>query len=306
MLAASQVRKCATILGMKTLAVTCETLNQISLFAESGADEAVFALQDSCFSALRSFDVQQASEMIQAAHRAGMKAGILMNRLFHEGQILQASDDMRRLIEAGADHICFADMGLARAAMKDGFTDRLIYRPETMMTSTYDALTWMNTGIASVLISPLLTEEEILKICKETENASVAVHGYQLMSVSRRPLVSSYARKTGIEIHEMSNLYLKEEKRQDLMPVYENGYCTMIYTDYILESFDETVKFSEAGAERFCADSWHIEEEAMADALKIYRALLDGDQPDMTPAQYREKYDSLPLSGGYYDQKTVR
>jgi collagenase-like PrtC family protease len=90
------------------------------------------------------------------------------------------------------------------------------------------------------------------------------------------------------------------------MPVYENDYCTMVFSDYIQESFDEMKAFMNAGVKRFVIDSWMLKETCVKDTLRIYRAYLDGKETEEMVRTYRKTYGELPLSSGYYEQKTVR
>jgi hypothetical protein len=88
------------------------------------------------------------------------------------------------------------------------------------------------------------------------------------------------------------------------MPIYENAYGTMIYTDYIQESFAYMPSFLQAGIERFEIDTNGLARQAVQDAIVIYRSILDGTEND--GRAYLEKYQSLPLSTGYYGQKTIK
>lgn len=276
-------------------------------YQSAGADEVIFALEQGCFSPLKAYGKDDLKAFVTLAHEKGLKAGVLMNRLFHENDIENACAVMRELCESGADSIIFADTGLAYEAMKQGFMNRLVYQPETMMTSSYDAKVWSETGVKAVMISNLLTKEEVIHMAEAADNTGLNIHGYQMMSVSARPLLSSYAITRGLhELKGREDLFLMEEKRDSLMPVYENDDSTMIFSDYIQESFDEISAFLTAGMKRFVIESWHMETQYILDTVAVYRALLDGTADDTMIQNYRQKYQNLPHSSGYYEQKTVR
>lgn len=292
---------------MAILAVTCENLKSAEAFHACGADEAVFALKDACFSPLAAFSCEEIREFIPKVHSSGMRVSVLMNALFHEEAIQNAAEMMKELVHSGADGIIFADTGLMLTALKEGFSDRMIYQPETMMTSSYDASVWSSTGVQALMISTLLTEEEILKIAASNENTGMNIHGWQLMSVSARPLLSAYGAMTSLgSFRNKKGLTLVEAKRNEHIPVYENEQVTMVFSDYVLESFEEILRFEKAGMKRFSVDSWNLDLSSVEDALKIYRALLDEKQPSMSIEEYRAEYSALPLDKGYYENKTVR
>ena len=96
-----------------------------------------------------------------------------------------------------------------------------------------------------------------------------------------------------------------EEKRDGRMPVYENAYACMIYSDFVQESFDEMPSFM--NIDRFVIDgTWLSRQESIA-ALRIYQGLLDGKDMQEEIIQYRNTYGKEGrLSDGYYGLKTIR
>ena len=72
------------------------------------------------------------------------------------------------------------------------------------------------------------------------------------MSISKRPLLTAYQEVANIEepLHHNHHLYLREQKRDGMMPAYENEAGMMIYTDFVQESFAWLEPFSNAGIQR--------------------------------------------------------
>lgn len=269
-----------------------------------GADEVIVSLRNSAFSALREMDEKEIVECCKKAHETGLKVSVLMNRLFTQSSLKEASEKMIFLLENDCDFVIFADPGLLFYARKKGMENRLIYQPETLITSSNDARFWMDQNLHSVTVSSLITKEEITAISEKVKGLSIYVHGRLLMSVSRRKLLKAYHDETGIPFTYEKNkkLYLVEEKRDGHMPVYETENACMIFTDYIQESFQEMPDFM--NLERFVIDdSWLTEEEGK-DALALYSDMLKGKKADYEA--YLTKYGKENFSDGYYGQKTVR
>jgi ECF transporter S component (folate family) len=88
--------------------------------------------------------------------------------------------------------------------------------------------------------------------------------------------------------------------------LYGNAVAMMIYTDYIQESFDEMHAFMDAQVTYFEIDTPFMSEEAVIDAIRIYRMLLDEKDASREIQAYRDKYQDKELSDGYYGQKTVK
>lgn len=293
------------MIDMVKTAVTCEDLNILSRLKEAGADEVILALEDGVFSALKTFAADEIINASKAVHEQGMQVSVLMNRLFPQSEVTSFQNQMLWLLEEGIDRIIIADPGLLQKASEKGCLDRLIYDPGTLMTNVHDVRFYHDLGLSSVSISQLLTAEEIETIAHEVADCSLAVFGHQMMSVSARPLLSAYGIQTGItDLKNRRNLYMREEKREEKMPAWENEYAAMIYSDYIQDSLDRLVSFAGAGIARFVFDGVFLPEEICIDALTAAKAVLNGREEAKN--EFREKYSGMPLTDGYYGIKTIK
>lgn len=292
---------------MKTTAITCSDLNDLKIYAENGADEVIIAPVDCSFSALSEIQEEKLFDAISTAHQEGMKISFLMNRLFGQSEISVVSERMNAYMQAGVDGVIFADPGLLAAAENNGYLNRMIYQPDTLVTSSYDASFWMEQGLKSVTVSSLITKDEISQMSSRVNGLSLVVHGRLLMSVSKRRLLEAFKEETGLSFQTDYNrsLYLVEEKRDGRMPVYENAYACMIYSDFVQESFDEMTSFM--NIDRFIIDgTWLSRQESIA-ALRIYKGMLMGEDMQEEILQYRNTYGKEGrLSDGYYGLKTIR
>lgn len=293
---------------MKILCTACSDLSKAVEIRNRGADEIILACKDQTFSAMKEYPADEIVSFLPQGHAAGLKISVLMNRLYGQQDITEGQDLLEYLLEHDVDNVYFADPGLFNEAVRLHRESGMIYDPGTLMTSAEDAFFWMEQGLASVVISPLITEEEILRIAEAVEHTTLIVHGHELMSVSKRHLLSAYRDVSGKkqEMDYNSHLTMREHKREGRMPVYENRYGMMVYTDFIQESFDEMTAFLESGVERFIIEDSFMNQNAFMDAVSAYRKILDGADPLKTGKEYRERYGDLPLSSGYYGQKTIR
>ena len=81
------------------------------------------------------------------------------------------------------------------------------------------------------------------------------------------------------------------------------------HADYRLmsaRSFDEMHAFMDAQVTYYEIDTPFMSDEAVIDAIKIYRMLLDEKDASNEIQAYRDKYQDKELSDGYYGQKTVK
>lgn len=292
---------------MKKLTVTLENKNDLAKYQKQGVDEVILAFKGHTFSALHEFSAEEIIALTKEIHERNMQVIVLMNRLYGETDIESAGEAMLALFRHEIDRIMFQDPALLKKAKEETMQSHLIYRSETLMTSTRDASFWMKQGLNSVMIPSLLTKDEITDIAKEVEHTSVLVHGHTLMSVSKRKLLSAYQRVTDqpFDVHSKS-LTLQEKQRDGLMPIYENEHACMIYSDFIQQSFEEMALFMEAGVERFEIDTAFMNEGMVKDAIEIYRNILDRKDASQQIHKYLSKYKDFNLSDGYYGEKTVK
>ncbi len=293
---------------MKKISVTCEKIEDIEKLKNAGADEIMVALKDSVFSALQTFSLDEIEVMVNQVHALGMGFVVIMNRLFSQSLIEQAKSDLKAVLKMGVDAVIIADPGLYQTAAQLSLENKLIYNPETLLTSGEDAKFWLSTGMQSINISPILTAEEILLIANQAKHAGIQVFGYLLMSISKRPLLTAYQQviDSKVSLNENHHLFLREDKREGMMPAYENQAGMMIYTDFIQESFGWLNAFADAGIERFELYGNYIPMDAYLDAISMYQRVLNGEDGEAVRKEFVTKYPTLQVSDGYYGQKTVR
>ena len=269
-----------------TIAVLANDPGNAAALMEAGCDEAVLA-----YEGLSSTAAGKTAEI-------HADASYLLNAVFFEDELDHVRSVLEQLQE-GSGSLYFSDPALCAIADEYGMTDRLIYRPDTLAVSSPDVLWWMNQGIRSVSVSPLLTLEEILSIADACSRCEATVHGHLPMSFSRRPLLSSF----GAEKKRL-DLTLQEETRQEHYPAFEDERGTLIYTDYVQCSFAEILQMREHGIHRFFIDGSFLSKEELMDAVRGYRTVLDGADPRKVYEEYRRKHASV-LSSGYYGEKTI-
>ena len=284
---------------MTRITVSAENAQETRIFREAGADEAVLAPERCAMSALPEADIET---IISCA-----PVSLMMNRLFMP-EDLHIPESVLDALEPGQiDRIYFSDPALVKIAEARGLKEKLVYRPEMLAVSTFDAAWWMSRKIGSVSVSPLLTRDEIADILRKCPGLQVTVHGRLLMSVSGRPLLSAYREDTGTEFDTNGrNLFLQESKREGLMPVFETESGTYIYSDFVQESFADLILFRECGADSFYVERLGSGVQEIAEAIKAIRRILNGSDAEKEAEQYRRMFPELPLSEGYYGQKTIR
>lgn len=281
-------------------AVTNEEIGFHQTLLEHGADEVVYALAGCAFSGLRSFQLE---EIQQLPHTS-----VLCTRLFPQDQLPRLKTVLTQLAATDICHIYFSDPAVLELA-EDSLKPRLVYRPETLATNALDAHWWMEQGIGGISISPVLTINEVEDILKQCPGCEVTIHGHQLLSASRRPLVSMYANEIGegkqAEFIHRPDLSLKEEKRDYELGIYENECGTFIYSDFVQESFEDVQTLAGDGAARFYFERLRLSQQETIAALDAYQAVLQGADADKAAQALKESFPSTTYTRGFYGQKTI-
>ena len=276
------------------LVVSVNHPEEIRPCLEHGADEVVLAVRGHSFTALKKTDL---CDLPDDEH-----VGLLVNKLYFPAEM----DSMHKLLDEienrAFSSVYFADPAVAAYARNKAVVKKLIYRPDTLVTSSSDAGWWMNRGILSVTVSPLLTLEEIRKITGHQKHLELIIHGYTLVSASRRRLVQAYLER---DADETDGLSIREESRDSHMPVYETGEGTLIYSDQVQQSFAYAREFAESGVDRLYIEGIFMGTEELLDTVRLYRAILENEHPETELEEYKSKYKHRNLGEGYYGEKTV-
>ena len=278
---------------MRELRVTVSTAEQAIEIARQGALP-VFSVQDMALSAAASVAPEELPESIPF--------GVMLNQPIPESRLEQFRETVDQVLGAGAVWIYFSDPAML-ACCGEQERKRCIYRPETLLTSPQDASFWMDQGIGGVSVSPLLTRQETMHILSAVPHAEVTLHGHLLLSVSRRKLLSAWKTYYRIDLEPVRHRHLaiRETTRQEDMPVYETENGTMIFSDYVLESFEECRDFAQADAGLI--ESSFLEPETLYETVGLYQRILNGESCQEEIEDYRKRHPEC--SKGYYDQKTI-
>ena len=129
-----------------------------------------------------------------------------------------------------------------------------------------------------------------------------------MMAVSKRHLLSAYRNYTHLN-HDLvrnQHLWIQEVHRDGHMPIYEDDFGTVIYTDFVLQSFKHIQKFVTIGVERLEMNAHYLSTEENKQAIEAYVKILNGSSGEEVEESYRKAFSDLPLEDGYYGQKTIR
>ena len=280
------------------IAVTAASIDEAQIFKDAGADEVILPLAGFSMTSLKAMTLEE----IQSAEGAS----VMMNRLLFPEEMEQADQCVKQISTMHLNHLYFADPAMIKLNEKYDLVSKLIYKPETLMTSPEDASWWLDQHIFGVAISPLLTLEEAEPIAAMQKHTIFTIHGRLMMSASRRKLLSAYLEASNIQVSDKEHMDIQEISRSEHLPIHESNYGTLIETDYVLQSFEIVSKLASRGAENFLIESSGMTAEETADTIHAYRNIFNGAGAETVKDEYIGRHPSMILSEGYYMEKTIR
>ena len=207
--------------------------------------------------------------------------------------------------ELNPDGIYFHDLGIIDAAKSSNMANRLIYDGKTVLCNSLDAAFMLKNNIESVVISRELTLKEVSDIVTNLMGrVEMQIFGHLRMSYSRRRFLTNYFREINKDYDYLGKETLKlvEEQRDYAMPIVEDENGTYIYTDFILEMFEEVVKLRPF-LRRGIIDTLFIEDDNLiAQVCRDYKR-IDENNKQFVREAFLHNYPGN-YSKGYLYQKT--
>ena len=173
------------------------------------------------------------------------KIYVVMDNFIMEDEKNDLRDYIDELISLDVDGIYFHDFGVYGIAKTRKFAKELIYDGKSVLCNSLDSAFLLSRGFDGVVISRELTLKEIQEIVHANKGrVDLQVFGHLRLSASKRRFLSNYFREINKDYHYYAKetLSLVEEQRDYRMPIIEDGNGTTIYSDYILEMFNELPK----------------------------------------------------------------
>ncbi len=202
------------------------------------------------------------------------------------------------------DGIFFHDLGVIAAARKYGLSDRLIYDGKTVACNSLDTAFLLSKGIDSVVLSRELTLAEIVRILHNNpQRIDLQIFGHLRLSYSKRRFLTNYFKEINKEYKYLDNenLFLLEEQRDYKLPIIENEEGTFIYSDYILEMFEELPELMPY-VKRGIIDTLFIDEQTITDVCRDLHRLTFENKIFLKGNLYQNHPGSY--SSGYLYQRT--
>ena len=268
------------------------------------ADGIIVSIEFFSARCLHATDFEGLVQMYNVAKEAGLEVYIDVTRMFTDEELPRLEGFLKQCQELQLDGIYFSDMSVFEVCNELGMGKSTIYQPDTMIVNTWDAKVFLE-DMKRVVLAKELTLEECCQISSDIPGCvEMFLHGRELMSISKRALVTNYFEEIAHSGKMEPYYYLVEEKRDEKMIVMENEQGTHFFSGFTLCSFKELSSLISSHISHGRISHMFLEFDEMMDALDGYVAIREGADACAIHDNFVEKYSGNNYQSGFYYQKT--
>ncbi|HHX52587.1 MAG TPA: hypothetical protein GX703_03600 [Erysipelothrix sp.] len=246
-------------------------------------------------------------DTIEMIHKQNKKAYGLINRFIFEDEMDIVKERMNELIDLDIDGFVVNDFGLFYILRDLGFEKPISLVTNTTMTNHLEIRVLANQGFDKVLTARELTFEEIIELAKTVADSMIVpIFGHQIISTSRRQLITAYSDLIEKELESYQVYRLRESNRKDYFLVYQDETGTHIFDEKLFIGFEGVQELIKHNVSMFWVDSFNLSTQQLIDAAKSLK-LLSLNQIDATMAinDFLNKYPQTSMSTALWTLKTA-
>lgn len=228
------------------------------------------------------FSWEQLKRILEIAHGRGVKIYVTVNVYPRNDEIDLLPQYLEKLEKMQVDGIILADLGVYKLAREHAPTRRLHLSTQANTVNYQAAQFWHDLGFSRLIMARELSQEELARICKETEiEVEVFVHGAMCMAYSGRCLLSNVL--TGRDANRGQcaqscrwRYAVVEEKRPgEYMPIEEDEGGTHIFNSKDLRLIEYIPELVQIGVDSLKIEGRMKSSYYVATVVRAYRLALD-------------------------------
>lgn len=197
--------------------------------------------------------------------------------------------------------VLFYDLAVLSITKRLDLDLNLIWAGDFLTTNYKTCNYYFKEGVKGVLISNVLTCDEICEISKQVElDTYVNIFGKEMMAISKRRLISNYFEYINEKDQKEKHNMIEKDKSYRIT---EASYGTKIYSDYVLNGIVYLDRLKQAGVKYIILDDFDIESSIFEKVLNIFNSAIK----DCKNLELKEKeIDKLiETKRGFFDKKTI-
>lgn len=249
-----------------------------------GADGVYFAGKQFGLRAFAgNFDDDEIVKAMNYLHSKGKKGYVTVNIVAKEEDFENVDEYLSLLVRAEVDGVIVSDLGLISYIREKFPTLNVHVSTQANINNSFTAKVYENLGVTRLVLAREMNFEDIKTLHEKVPNLELEafVHGAMCISYSGRCLLSNYL--TGRDSNRGAcvqacrwKYYIREENREDEMPIEEDERGTYILNSKDMCLIDHIDKFKDAGVYSLKIEGRMKSDYYVASVVNAYRRALDG------------------------------
>ncbi len=188
----------------------------------------------------KSFEFNEILEALHMTKKLNKELFIVCNQMFNDDQLELLKKFIESLPIQEFDGVVVADLGAYQMISSLGYSNKVIYNPETLLANVYDFNFLADEKIQGVYIAKEITLEDITFIARQKKYKMFMVgHGHLNMFYSKRQLIDNFMQFNEMDhlYHERQNLKIIEENRlNEGYPILEDTAGTHVFRSHVFSA----------------------------------------------------------------------
>lgn len=267
----------------------------------------VFLLTQKGFNSHYQYETTNIGETINLIHEKGKLAYGWINRFIFEPEMEKTIEKAKSLIDLGLDGFVVNDFGLLLKLKEIGFDKPIILSTDTTITNHLEIDFLIEQGFSQVVTARELTYDELLELGKTVgQKMVVPIFGHQIISTSRRQLLTAYSDLID-RVYESNHVYhLKESTREDRFLLIQDETGTHIFDEKVFSGVDKVSSLLDLGVDHYWIDSFNLRTELLSDVAYYLKQIASGLMSDRDAMQeLLDKYPDLNPTTALWFMKTT-
>lgn len=254
------------------------------------------------------FDDDEIIKAMEYLHSHGKKGYITLNIVAKDSDFVGLDDYLNLLVKAEVDGLIVSDVGLIYYIRMNFPMLNVHVSTQANVNNSFSAKFFADLGCTRIVLAREMNIEEIKKLHQTLGKGielEAFVHGAMCISYSGRCLLSNYL--SGRDSNRGAcvqacrwKYYIREESREDEMPIEEDERGTYILNSKDMCLIDHLKELEEAGVSSLKIEGRMKSDYYVASVVNAYRRALDGFKDFDALHSELEKTSHRRYTTGFY------
>lgn len=248
--------------------VVIPSSNNLDQYIKIGAKAFIFGLKGFSVNCEVSLTLDEIDKVIIEYPEVEFFISINKNLFNDELEFIEKA--LIRLSKMRVAGVLFYDLAILNIKIKHNLDLDLVWNQTHMVTNYNTCNYYYEKGVKYGVLASEITKEEIIDIANKTKmRLMVNIFGHQVMSLSKRKLLTNYYKASGIETTEKKmSLYHREE----VLDLLEEDAGTSIIYGKVLNGIDA---LEDIDVSYVILNEYDISEDLFKKVLSLYREYID-------------------------------